>query len=247
VVVGVDVNPRAVRFARANARMNGIENVTFIEGDLFGPVAGSRFDLVIANPPFVATPVGERRLYRDGGPLGDDVLLDAIAGLAEHLAPDGEAYLISQFVRRADEDHVLTAALGSAGFDVLILDLAHYDVRTYITYHAHRALLHGGWREYAAEVGRWLDHATARGIETLSYSIVAVRRAASFRLRRQTVSPAASVAGTGAAQLIGEWRTRGTDVPPRRSREAGISPHPPRAARSRDYENEHDGTREPER
>ncbi len=60
-VVGVDVNPRAVRFARANARMNGIDNATFVEGDLFGPVAGRRFDLVIANPPFVAAPPGERR------------------------------------------------------------------------------------------------------------------------------------------------------------------------------------------
>jgi carbamoyltransferase len=207
-VIGVDVNARAVRFARVNALMNGIDNATFVDGDLFSPVVGRRFDLVIANPPFVAAPMGERSFYRDGGPLGDHVLRNLMAGLSDYLAPNGEAYIITQFVRRPNEEQVLATTLGGLGFDVLILDLAHYDVRTFVAYHAHGSLLHGGWVEYAAEVDRWLDHASVHGIETLSYSIVAIRRASSFHLSRRTVPAAASAANTSPAQVIERWRAQ---------------------------------------
>jgi hypothetical protein len=53
-------------------------------------------------------------------------------------------------------------------------------MRTFVAYLAQGSLLHGGWVEYAAEVDWWLDHASVHGIETLSYSIVALRRASSF-------------------------------------------------------------------
>src|SRR5262245_39419269 len=55
-VVGVDLNPRALTFARFNARLNGVRNVEWREGDLFAPVAGERFDLVVSNPPYVVSP-----------------------------------------------------------------------------------------------------------------------------------------------------------------------------------------------
>src|SRR5437870_4943929 len=43
--LGTDVNPRAVEFARFNARLNRVANVEFHEGDLFGPVEDESFDL----------------------------------------------------------------------------------------------------------------------------------------------------------------------------------------------------------
>ena len=52
-VVGVDLNPEAVRCARVNALLNGLEDrIEVRAGDLFGPVLGERFDLVLFNPPF---------------------------------------------------------------------------------------------------------------------------------------------------------------------------------------------------
>ena len=52
-VVGVDVNPEAVRCARINVLLNDLERqVEIRHGDLFEPVAGERFDLVLFNPPF---------------------------------------------------------------------------------------------------------------------------------------------------------------------------------------------------
>lgn len=55
-VVATDLNPRAVAFARFNARLNGIENIEVLSGDCFTPVEGRRFDLILSNPPFFITP-----------------------------------------------------------------------------------------------------------------------------------------------------------------------------------------------
>ncbi|MDA3145852.1 methyltransferase [Leucobacter sp. UCMA 4100] len=51
-VVATDVSERAIMFARANAVLNEVENIEVRLGDLFDPVAGETFDLVVTNPPF---------------------------------------------------------------------------------------------------------------------------------------------------------------------------------------------------
>ena len=50
-VVAVDLNPRALWLTELNCRLNGIANVECRKGDLFEPVAGETFDLVVTNPP----------------------------------------------------------------------------------------------------------------------------------------------------------------------------------------------------
>lgn len=50
--VGVDVSKDALNVARKNARDNQTQ-VDFRQGDLFDPVTGDAFDLIIANPPYV--------------------------------------------------------------------------------------------------------------------------------------------------------------------------------------------------
>lgn len=74
-VIGVDINPRALRFAEFNAAMNSIENVEFRCGDLFAPVADINFDAIVANPPFVAFPeTSQPLLFRTGGETGEHIL-----------------------------------------------------------------------------------------------------------------------------------------------------------------------------
>lgn len=54
-VVAVDMSPEAVRCARINALLNRVEDSVEVRcGDLFEPVRGERFDLVLFNPPFYA-------------------------------------------------------------------------------------------------------------------------------------------------------------------------------------------------
>lgn len=54
-VTAVDVSAAALAVATANAQRHGVaDRITFLEGDLFGPVAGQTFDLIVSNPPYIA-------------------------------------------------------------------------------------------------------------------------------------------------------------------------------------------------
>jgi release factor glutamine methyltransferase len=52
-VVAVDASAAALVVAKRNAAKHGLE-VDFRHGQWFGPVAGEHFDVVVANPPYVA-------------------------------------------------------------------------------------------------------------------------------------------------------------------------------------------------
>jgi release factor glutamine methyltransferase len=55
-VVAVDTSADALAVARRNADKQGVAGqIDFREGDLFGPVAGDTFDLIVSNPPYVRT------------------------------------------------------------------------------------------------------------------------------------------------------------------------------------------------
>ncbi|MFB7599209.1 HemK2/MTQ2 family protein methyltransferase [Streptomyces sp. NPDC056160] len=54
-VTAVDVSRRAVWTTRLNARLNRLP-VRALRGNLFAPVHGRTFDLVLANPPYVPAP-----------------------------------------------------------------------------------------------------------------------------------------------------------------------------------------------
>ncbi len=80
VVYGTDVSEAAVGVANANARRLGLTaHCSFYCGDLAEPVGGQRFDVVVANLPYIPTadlpkrpdPVSfEPTLALDGGPDG---------------------------------------------------------------------------------------------------------------------------------------------------------------------------------
>jgi methylase of polypeptide subunit release factors/uncharacterized protein YbaR (Trm112 family) len=91
-VVGVDVNPDAVRCARINLLLHHLEDRCEVrEGDLFGPVGTERFDLILFNPPFYR---GEPRDAPDRAWRGTDIAERFAAQLGDHLTPDGEALVI---------------------------------------------------------------------------------------------------------------------------------------------------------
>jgi len=57
-VVGIELSPAALKWAESNLKTLGLPNVTFLQGDLFEPVAGRKFDLIAANLPYI--PEGDR-------------------------------------------------------------------------------------------------------------------------------------------------------------------------------------------
>ena len=117
----VDVSRRAVLNARLNAWLNGVA-IDARRGDLFAPVAGERFDLILANAPYVPGPPppahGPARATdadADGRAILDRICADAPA----HLSPGGTVLLVHSEV--CDSDATL-AALASGGLDVDVVE-----------------------------------------------------------------------------------------------------------------------------
>lgn len=91
-VIAVDINAAAVRCAGINALLNGVEDkIEGRHGDLFQPVAGQRFDLILFNPPFLR---GEPCNDRDRAWRSPDVAERLADGLDQHLKPTGCALLL---------------------------------------------------------------------------------------------------------------------------------------------------------
>jgi HemK-related putative methylase len=91
-VVAVDINVAAIRCASINALLNHVEHrIEVRTGDLFAPVAGERFDLIVFNPPFLR---GRPQDDRDRAWRSPDVAERFAAGLSEHLKPGGSALVL---------------------------------------------------------------------------------------------------------------------------------------------------------
>lgn len=53
-IYGTDISEVAIHYAKENAEINGIKNVTFLKGSLFEPLIELfTFDLIISNPPYI--------------------------------------------------------------------------------------------------------------------------------------------------------------------------------------------------
>ncbi len=140
-VLAIDINPRAVRCARFNARVFGTSNVEVLEADLYpgGDPGGAQeqFDLITANPPFVPSPL-DTLAFRDGGRSGEDVLARIVQGLPSHLAAGGIAQVVTELGEREGEPLVqrLREWLQGAPMDIHILRLSEHDAMAYATLHA---------------------------------------------------------------------------------------------------------------
>lgn len=98
-VTATDISRRAVMTARMNAA-RAYHRIRVMRGDLTGPVAGRRFDLVTSNPPYVPTPLEHRSrphgsaVAWDAG-LGGRQALDRICAHARDvLRPHGVLLLV---------------------------------------------------------------------------------------------------------------------------------------------------------
>jgi methylase of polypeptide subunit release factors len=95
---GVDSHPAAIRAATALLdRLDLPVRVELSLGNVWEPLAGERFDLVVANLPQYPTdqPVDTERVpsWATGGPDGRQVMDPFLAGLEAHLRPGGIALI----------------------------------------------------------------------------------------------------------------------------------------------------------
>ncbi|MFA6907846.1 MAG: HemK2/MTQ2 family protein methyltransferase [Candidatus Micrarchaeia archaeon] len=122
-VLGVDINPAAVKCSGANAAANGIANATFLKSDLFSGIpAAQKFDCILFNPPYLPTSRKERLLSPeenaayDGGASGLNVFKRFIADAPARLAKGGKVAVIATSLGNGVEKTLalLDARVGSA-------------------------------------------------------------------------------------------------------------------------------------
>ena len=124
--LGVEVDPAAAEIAAFNVMLNGLQDKVEIQiGDLYGCVPGRKFDLIVANPPFMPAPEGTHLpICGDGGHLGDDVLKRVLVGLDRHLGPAGQALVYAEAFGDFEEPQIVRwlreSDLGALKFSVFV-------------------------------------------------------------------------------------------------------------------------------
>jgi release factor glutamine methyltransferase len=131
-VVATDVSEAAAALARRNAEHNQVsDRVDVRVGDLFAPVGDEVFDVVVSNPPYIATAViatldkevqREPKLALDGGADGLDLLRRLVSEAAAHVAPGGLLALEHGF-DQADAVRALVDATGAFDPSATVRDL----------------------------------------------------------------------------------------------------------------------------
>lgn len=92
-VLGVDINPLALRYTQVNAATAGVKNLTAQRSDILSDTTGT-FDLIVANPPYMVDE--QQRTYRHGGGnLGSDLSLRILEQACERLSVGGSLLLYS--------------------------------------------------------------------------------------------------------------------------------------------------------
>ncbi len=125
-VTAVDLSRRAVLVTRANCRLRRAR-VTVHRGDLFDPVSGRRFGLVVANPPYVPAETSVLPRYSmarcwDAGIDGRTVLDRICAGVPARLTDDGVLLMVHSAACDAD---LTVSRLAEVGLAAEVVERVH--------------------------------------------------------------------------------------------------------------------------
>jgi hypothetical protein len=178
-VAASDRNSRAVAVARFNARLNGLDHITCLEGDLFGPVDGLRFDLIVSNPPFVISP-DTRYVYRDSG-MEDDRICQAIVRTApDFLVEGGYCQILCNWAEYRGQDwrNRLATWFEGTGCDVWVMRSESRQAEMYAsTWIRHTERLDD--TAFARRFDEWMAYYRKREIESVAAGIITMRRKSS--------------------------------------------------------------------
>ncbi|MBV9079815.1 MAG: peptide chain release factor N(5)-glutamine methyltransferase [Elusimicrobia bacterium] len=136
-VTALDISEDALKVAAANALRLGATEIRFLKSDVYQalrPEFRGYFDIIVANPPYVATPQFpalepelsfEPRIALDGGPDGLGVIRRLVAEAPEFLRPGGRLLTEIGF----DQASAVSSLFDAAGFGGVTVskDLSGHD------------------------------------------------------------------------------------------------------------------------
>ncbi|WP_371497962.1 methyltransferase [Kitasatospora sp. NBC_00374] len=176
-VTATDLNPRALHFTRLTLALSGFADVEVVEGSLFEPVAGRKFDLIVSNPPFVISP-GSRFVYRDGGMAGDELCRTLVRNAVTHLEPGGYCHLLAnwQHVKGEDWHDRLAGWVAGTGLDAWVVQRQVQDIAEYAELWLRDGGDHRGpGSDYQDRYAQWLDAFEAAEVEGIGFGWITLR------------------------------------------------------------------------
>lgn len=183
---GVDLARAAVEAATFNARLNGLgDRYRPVIGDLYEPLSGERFDLIVCNPPFIPVPAGHSFPgYGAGGEDGLAVLRPLFDKLRHYLADGGQAVVYAEGIGDAKGPTVRGLVEDVArrdGLDAELLVVAA--ATTEQALYALGRLLANQKPSRLDEVGAWAESFVRQRVEGyFKYFVVARPGRGSFRV-----------------------------------------------------------------
>jgi carbamoyltransferase len=206
----IDITERAAHFGEFNRRLNQVNNSTVLQGDLYGPVSGIRFDRIVAHPPYVPS-LEPGAIYADGGEDGEFVTRAIVQGLPRFLEPHGRFYCSTMGVEREGEPYEQRVRqwLGAeqSAFDVLFI-AERTQGPAQFSYHATR-IKKGNWEQ----MDQWRAHLERLKIKNLVNGLLVIQGKesdrAAFTVRRQK----GDRYGAAEAEWLRNWETMWASPP----------------------------------
>lgn len=199
-VTSVDLNPRAVAFCAFNAELNGVDSLACSQGDLYAPVSGQRFELILSNPPYVISPASTF-LYRDGG---GGICERIVRAAPAHLATGGTLQMTCNWphYRGHDWQADLARWFEGNGCDVWVLATGCLDAVNYAGIWLRQQ--HDDADVLGPEFEQWMAFYEHQGIEAVGGGVVIMRKAAGrtpwFEIR--DMPPASGPCGESIARTL---------------------------------------------
>ena len=175
-VVATDTNPRALNFASMNARLNGIENVSFRQGSFFEPVHDEKFDLIVSNPPFIISPESSL-MFQNPGMRGDAVSELMVRESPAHLNEGGCAVSLINWHHESEDDWPVRPCEWAAdsGCDFWLLRAGSQSPLGYAANALRRTgSIHSA--TYGEHLDKWLDYYRGQGIARLASGAAILRK-----------------------------------------------------------------------
>ncbi|MGA2073060.1 MAG: class I SAM-dependent methyltransferase [Terriglobia bacterium] len=169
----VDITERSTQMAEFNRLLNGFNNVTVMQGDLYEPLGDLTFERIVAHPPYMPV-LSRAQVFYDGGADGEQVTRRIVMELPRHLRPGGRFYCLAQGSDREDAplEQRVRAWLGEAQSEFDLLVIVRQDQAPLNTALQYAVKAKGGGR--AAQQMR--DALKGLGVQNMVYGWLIIQR-----------------------------------------------------------------------
>ncbi|MEH6241530.1 class I SAM-dependent methyltransferase [Corynebacterium pseudotuberculosis] len=176
-IIATDIHDRALDFAEANSAANKVP-LEIRSGSWFDPVAGEKFDRIVANPPFVVGPPEIGHVYRDSGLDLDGATEYVVRKGIDHLKEQGCLHALGSWAYREEESVPARVAswIPETGVSAWFIQRDTVDSIDYINTWLRDESIDPRSNEGAQRTQHWLQHFEHAQVTAIGFRFVAVKR-----------------------------------------------------------------------